>query len=298
MLPRPILAVSTALAAAGLLSLSPLPAADAPSGLWSHDNIDAWCIVPYDSKKRGPEERAQMLESLGLKKLAYDWRQEHIPTFDAEIEALQRHHIELTAWWFPTGMNELGRKTLAIFKAHGVHPQLWVCGPGKAALDTPEGPERIEVQAGRIRPIAQAAAEIGCKVALYNHREPWFEEQDNQIAIIERLKRDGITNVGIVFNFHHWHGDLAQFPALFKRMQPYLIAVNLNGMPADTTKPTGVNFVGTGQSEEQMMKVVQESGWRGPIGIINEHADLDAADVLARNLAGVDRIASDLRAAK
>jgi hypothetical protein len=27
--------------------------------------------------------------------------------------------------------------------------------------------------------------------------------QDHQIAIIERLKRDGITNVGIVFNFHH-----------------------------------------------------------------------------------------------
>jgi len=69
-------------------------------------------------------------------------------------------------------------------------------------------------------------------------------------------------------------------------------------MPADTTNYTGVNFVGTGQSEERMMKVVQDSGWRGPIGIINEHTDLDAADALKRNLEGVDRIAQKLRAAQ
>jgi len=297
MLRRSPFSLFTALTVALLLTQAPLPAADAPESLWSHDNIAAWCIVPYDAKKRGPEERAQMLQDLGLKKLAYDWRQEHIPTFDAEIEALQRHHIELTAWWFPVRMDAFATKTLAIFKAHGVHPQLWIPGPGKQALDTPEGPARIDAQADRIRPLAGAAAEIGCKLGLYNHREPWYEEQDNQIAIIERLKRDGITNVGIVFNFHHWHGAQDQFPALFKRMQPYL-AVNLNGMPADTTNYTGVNFVGTGQSEQQMMKVVQESGWRGPIGIINEHADLDAADVLARNLAGVDRIAKELQEAK
>ena len=295
---RSIFSVSTALAAAYLVSHSYLQAADAPGDLWSHDNIAAWCIVPYDAKKRGPEERARMLEQLGIKKLAYDWRQEHVETFDAEIEALQRHHIELTAWWFPLGTDPLAKKILAAFKWHDVHPQLWIPGPGNQALDTPEGPARVDAQANRIRAVAQAAAEVGCTVGLYNHREPWFEEQDNQIAISERLRRDGINNVGIVFNFHHWRGSLDQFPALFKRMQPYLIAVNLNGMPADTTKYTGVNFVGTGQSEQLMMKVVQESGWRGPVGIINEHADLDAADALARNLVGLDRIAKELRAAK
>ena len=48
--------------------------------------------MPFDSKKRGPEERAAMLERLGFKRFAYDWRTEHIPTFDAEIEdALGAH---------------------------------------------------------------------------------------------------------------------------------------------------------------------------------------------------------------
>ena len=30
--------------------------------LFARKNLIAWCIVPFDSKKRGPEERAAMLE--------------------------------------------------------------------------------------------------------------------------------------------------------------------------------------------------------------------------------------------
>src|SRR5687767_5796362 len=67
------------------------------AALFARDNLVAWCIVPFDTKKRGPEERAEMLKRLGLKRLAYDWRAEHISTFDAEIAACKAHNIELTA---------------------------------------------------------------------------------------------------------------------------------------------------------------------------------------------------------
>src|SRR4051795_11843134 len=82
------------------------PAASGADRLFARDNLIAWCIVPFDSKKRGPEERAAMLERLGFKLFAYDYRAEHIPTFDAEMEALKRHGITLLAWWFPTTMND------------------------------------------------------------------------------------------------------------------------------------------------------------------------------------------------
>ncbi len=61
------------------------PASDVTSRLFARDNLIAWCIVPFDSKKRKPEERAAMLEKLGFKHFAYDWRADDIPTFDAEI---------------------------------------------------------------------------------------------------------------------------------------------------------------------------------------------------------------------
>ena len=78
-----------------LLWLVVLGATASPESLFARTNLVAWCIVPFDARKRGPEERAAMLERLGLKKFAYDYRAEHIPTFDAEMEALRRHGIEL-----------------------------------------------------------------------------------------------------------------------------------------------------------------------------------------------------------
>src|SRR3954454_23566236 len=80
-----------------------------PTKLFAQDNLVAWCIVPFDSQKRGPQERAAMLQRLGFKHFAYDYRAEHVPTFDAEIAALQKHGIELTAWWFPQTVNAEAR---------------------------------------------------------------------------------------------------------------------------------------------------------------------------------------------
>ncbi len=88
--------------------------------LFAPNNLVAWCIVPFDAKKRGPEERAAMLARLGFRKFAYDYRAEHIPTFEAELAALKKHQIELTAWWFPADMNDEARKILAVLQKHGV----------------------------------------------------------------------------------------------------------------------------------------------------------------------------------
>ena len=78
-----------------LIAVAPRYCAAAEDQLFAPSNLVAWCIVPFDAKKRGPEERAQMLDRLGLKRLAYDWRDEHIPTFDQEVETMQRHGIEI-----------------------------------------------------------------------------------------------------------------------------------------------------------------------------------------------------------
>ncbi len=95
--------------------------------LYSRENLIAWCIVPFDSKKRTPEERAAMLQRLGFKHFAYDWRAEHIPTFDAEIEALERHGISLDAFWVAPGeLNRESRLILDVLKRHGKKVQLWV----------------------------------------------------------------------------------------------------------------------------------------------------------------------------
>lgn len=253
-------------------------------GLFGRKNLVAWCIVPFDSKKRGPEERAAMLEKLGFTHFAYDYRAEHIPTFDAEIEALKRHHVELSAWWFPTSLNDEAKMTLAIFAKHKVTPQLWITGGGGPTKDAEDQRLRVTSEAARIRPIAEAAAKVGCKVALYNHGG-WFGEPENQIEIIRELKLD---NVGIVYNLHHGHDHLDRFAELLQKMKPYLYTLNLNGMVKEgDRKGQKILQLGEGDLDLKILNIIRDSGYTGPIGILG-HTQDDAEERLQDNLDGLD----------
>ena len=272
-----------------------LAAGGAEYRLFAPSNLVAWCIVPFDSAKRGPEARAQMLEKLSLSLFAYDYRAEHIPTFDAEMEALARHHIRLVAWWFPTSLNDEAKLILDVLKRHQLTPQLWVMGGGEPTHSNEEQQARVAAEAERIRTIAEAAAKIGCSVALYNHGA-WFGEPENQIAIVEKLRARGIMNVGIVYNQHHGHGHLDRFADVLSNMKPYLVALNLNGMTRDgERKGKQILPIGQGELDLSLLKIIRDSGWRGPIGILN-HTDEDAETRLRQNLEGLRHLAAQLDA--
>lgn len=132
--------------------------------LWAHDNLFAWAIVPYDEKRRNPEQRALMLKTLGFKSFAYDWSEADIAAFDAEIKVLKREGINLLAWWFPVEFDDpKAKEILEVFKRNNVHPQLWatlnfdsvwreLAKQGIAKPDTPAGYQELS---------ANERAEIG-----------------------------------------------------------------------------------------------------------------------------------------
>lgn len=314
------------------------------NGLWFHDNLVAWEVVPFDDNKRSPQARAEMLDRLGFKHFAYDWRDEHVPTFDEEIETLKRHHIDLLAWWFPFEPNDAAAKTtLETFKRHDVHPQLWVMQslrgmpqtpqewqkllPGgltmpttaeewnklsaqdqaqiqkvqeeafnrvNALTKTPQEQRlRIDQETDRIYSLAKLAAPYGCKLELYNHNG-WFGLMDNEVAIIKRLKERGVSDVGIVYNFNHArdqrHDDTADFPVIWQRIQPYVVAVNITGIG-----PKGEDvFPSQGERDLDMMRTIEQSGWHGPIGLIAEKGG-DAEVTLRNYMTGFDWLATELK---
>ena len=129
-------------------------------------------------------------------------------------------------------------------------------------------------------------------MGLYNHGG-WFGEPENQIAIIERLKSKGTTNVGIVYNFHHGHAHLDRFEALMAQMKPHLLALNLNGMVRNGDKlGKQIVVIGEGDDDVRLVKIIRESGWSGPIGILN-HTDEDAAVRLKANLQGLEDLIAE-----
>lgn len=280
----------------GMLALAAtggeVPAAERkPSGakLFERDNLIAWCIVPFDAKHRNPEERAELLQRLGFKHFAYDWRAEHIPTWDRELDALQKHGVGLDAFWFPCGLEpekDASVRTVLDFLARRkVKTQLWL-SLGMKEEGTQE--ERVQAAARAIGWVADEAAKIGCSVGLYNHGG-WFGEPENQLAIIEVVKR---PNVGIVYNFHHGHPHLSRFPELFRKMEPHLLAVNINGMRTDGTKILGV---GKGDRELEMLKLIRNSRFHGMVGILGHREDVDAELALRENLDGLEKLRPELK---
>ena len=260
----------------------------ANDNLFNRENLVAWCVVPFDSVERSPVERADMLKELGFSQFAYDWRLKHVPTFSEEIIALKERGIKLAAVWVwvdtDTGkiFDDATEHLLNVIKQHEVRTDFWV-GFSNKHFEGLSDEQKLDKAVASVSYIRDRAKELGCTISLYNHGD-WFGEPLNQVRIIEKL---GSNDVGIVYNFHHAHMQVEQFPDLLSRMLPYLRTVNLNGMKVEGPK---ILTIGEGDLEAGMLKTLQESGYNGSLGIICHIETEDAKVVLQRNLDGLKSI--------
>jgi azurin len=136
-------------------------------------------------------------------------------------------------------------------------------------------------------PLAKRTAEIGCKLGLYNHGG-WGGEPENLLAVCLALRTEGHDHVGIVYNWHHGHGRIEEWKQDLDLMLPYLHCLNLNGMNAGAQPK--ILELGKGEHEKKMLKIVLESGYNGPVGILDHQNELDAEKSLQANLAGLDSL--------
>ncbi|MFH0757008.1 MAG: TIM barrel protein [Bacteroidota bacterium] len=256
--------------------------------LFSKENLVAWCIVPFDASHRTPDQRAEMLNDLGITKFAYDYRDEHIPHFKEEIGVLKEHGIELSAVWFwldPKGeeiLNEANRQILDILGETGTKTGIWVSFPGEVFEGISDS-ACMEKAIRSLTVVLNETEKIGCTMALYNHGG-WFGEPENLVRIIKAM---GSEKIRIVYNFHHGHHQLDRFPELLDLMLPYLSAININGMKAEGPM---ILTVGQGDRELEMLRNIAASGYDGPIGILGHTDGEDIAIVLERNLKGLEAL--------
>jgi len=249
------------------------------------DQLVAWCIVPFDAKKRGPAQRAQMLKRLGLKRVAYDWRAQHVKEFEEEILQYKKYELEFFAFW---GVHD---EAFRLFKKYKLHPQIWRMFPSPKA-DTQEA--RVAAAAKAMLPLVERTKKLGSKLGLYNHGG-WAGEPVNLVAVCKYLREHHqAKHVGIVYNLHHGHGHIADFKQSLKFMQPYLHCLNLNGMN-EGAQPK-ILSLGKGQHEATMIATIRKSGYTGPIGILDHRNDTDTEIALSENLSGMKKLLKQLGA--
>jgi hypothetical protein len=244
--------------------------------VFARGNLVAWCIVPFDSKNRDPTARAEMVKRLGFSKVAYDWRDKHVSTFEEEILQYRKHGIDYLAFW---GTHN---KAFELFARYDLHPQIWQTAPSPAG-QSQEG--RVAAAVRQLRPLAERTARMHCKLGLYNHGG-WGGEPANLVAVCKELRTSGMDHVGIVYNLHHGHEHITDFAEVLAAMKPYLLCLNLNGM-ASTRNGPKILPLGAGEHDLRLLKTIRDSGYAGPIGIIG-HTEDDVELRLRDNLDGLD----------
>lgn len=253
------------------------------------ENYYAWCIVPFDSQERSPEQRIEMLKNLGFEAYAYDWREKHLPEMAREIQLAKENNIDVVAVWMwidshdaAGNLSENNQKVLEALAETQLRTQIWLSFP-EDYFDGLNEEQKIEKAAEMISYVSLEAEDLGCKVGLYNHGG-WFGRPENLVSIIESMPR---LDIGIVFNFHHAHDMIDEFPELVKIMKPHLWAVNLNGMNPDGPK---ILPIGKGVKEADMIAALEKNGYHGPYGILGHVEDADVKKILNENLKGLKSI--------
>ena len=153
------------------------------------NNYYAWCIVPFDSMERTPEQRIEMLKELGFKSYAYDWREEHLDSFSDEITLAKKNDIRINAVWIwidanydsVGNLNPLNERVLEIVDDKNLQTEIWV-GFHSNYFENLSHEEAIVKGIEIVSYLSDRAGEIGCKIALYNHGD-WFGDPINQVEI-------------------------------------------------------------------------------------------------------------------
>lgn len=249
----------------------------------------AWCIVPFDNQNRSPEERIEMLKELGFRAYAYDWRVEHLPEMTHELKLAAEKDVAVQAVWMWLDksdsigrLSESNQSVLRSLRESNLKTQIWVSFP-ENYFDAFPDDAKLGKAVEMIEYLSIESENLGCKVGLYNHGG-WFGDPDNLVKIIHSLPG---REIGIIFNFHHAHEFINDFPLKAKNMSPYLWAVNINGMNPDGPK---ILTPGEGTKEKEMIRVLEENGFHGPYGILGHIEDADVKKVLEANLNGIKKL--------
>lgn len=250
-------------------------------------NTFPWCIVAYDSLERSPTQRVQMIKELGFTKYAYDWRDKHLDDTYTELNLARENNIEVISVWLWLNakrdslhhLSNSNQRILNIVEKLNLKTTFWVSFSGNF-FENLNQEQSITKAAEMVALITAKAEKLDCQVALYNH-SGWFGNPYNQLEVIDALPHHDLS---IVYNFHHAHSSISEFPGIVKAIMPYLAAVNLNGMQKDGEK---IQAIGKGIYEKEMIGVLQKSGFNGPWGILGHVEDVDVRPVLEQNLAGL-----------
>lgn len=261
-------------------------------------DVSPWCIIGFDTEDRSPQERIDLLKELGLSNYGFNKGKGDFSTMKEEFQLSAENNIEIKSifLWLNADRDTIGQLSesnqliLSNLKEIKEKPTIWLSFSNNFFEDIGRE-ESIELSLEMIKYVKTLANEVGCEMAIYNHRG-WFGNPHNQIEILEKLNDKSLS---MVYNFHHAHEYVDEFDQVAKKITPYLSYVNLNGIKKEGPE---IMTIGEGDYELKMVRALMNEGYEGPWGILGHIKTEDVRDVLNRNLDGLEKLNSELRASR
>jgi len=226
----------------------------------------AWMPGP----KRPPiAEQAKTLRELGFDGVGYElWLDENL---DKNLKALDEAGLELYMLYTSISVKPGTRphdprvpKAMRKLKGRPVTISVLLQG-------LPPGDPKGEESAVKIlRQLGDTAAECGLRISIYHHTGDWTESLLYTLDIVQKTNH---AQVGANFNLCHWlmiDGDKDYRPVLRKHAEK-IFAVTINGakLGAKQWKNGLIQPLDQGDFDNrQLLAVLREIGYRGPIGLM------------------------------
>ena len=262
------------------------------------NEVSPWCIIGFDSLDRNPTQRIALLKEMGFSKYGYNRGKGDLSQMKTEFNLARENDIEITSvfLWLNAKRDSIGKLSLSNQELLNnladveYKPAIWLSFSDNF-FEGLSQEASVNLSVEMIQFVKLKADELGCKLALYNHHG-WFGSPYNQVEILEVLKQDSIS---MVYNFHHAHEYVDEFPQIVKLIKPYLSFVNLNGVKEDGPQ---ILTLGEGDYEYDMIQSLINEGFNGPWGILGHIKTEDVQVVLERNVNGLELINRKLSKSK
>lgn len=278
----------TLAALAGLAWASQGLAEEKPSGKDSkaaRPKLYGFCVETHDAKKRTLPEQAQMLRELGFDGVGYPFWLD--ASLEKNLKILDEAGLPVYLFHARINVNPKApafdpKLPAAISRLKGRPVTVSVLLAGLR----PGDPQGMDQAVKALRELGDVAARAGTRISIYHHTGDWTESLLFALKVINQVNH---PQVGVNFNLCHWlmiDGDKDYRPVLRENASK-IFAVTLNGAQKGTKTWTNGLIQPLDQGDfdnQELLKVLQEAGYRGPIGLMCYGIPGDAREHLERSL--------------
>ncbi|MCH7225927.1 sugar phosphate isomerase/epimerase family protein [Haloferula sp. A504] len=240
---------------------------------------------------KSPEKQAALLAELG-----YDGLVGRVGNHARMLKALDQRGLKLGATYLVLNANATScpvpDKVVSELKAlKGRETKVWLAVNGRST---------DEIVVPSIRKVCDLGAELGLEVVLYPHTNFHTDTVASCLRLLRQVER---KNLGVSFNLCHFlkQSDPADLEKTIRAAAPHLKLVSINGADTGDTRAMGwdrlIRPLGEGSFEvSQMLKLLDEIGYRGPVGLQCYAIKQPATVHLAKSMDAWRRLTGDSQA--